>query len=127
MLASAEQELVRVNRALRALSLCNQALIRASDESAWLNKVCEIIVEEAGYRFCWVGRAEHGPEKLVKTIAQAGVDDGYLAAVHVTWSDTGGPLGPTGTCIRTGQFQLIRNTSIDPWFAPWRMEALKRG
>jgi sigma-B regulation protein RsbU (phosphoserine phosphatase) len=127
MLASAEQELIRVNRALRALSLCNQALIRAGDESAWLNKVCQIVVEEAGYRFCWVGRAEHGPEKLVTVVAQAGVDDGYLAAVQVTWADTGGGLGPTGTCIRTGQRELIRNTSIDPRFAPWRTEALKRG
>ncbi len=54
----AQEELLRVNRALRALSLCNEALIRASDESAWLRQVCDIVVEAAGYRFCWVGWAK---------------------------------------------------------------------
>jgi sigma-B regulation protein RsbU (phosphoserine phosphatase) len=127
MLTSAEKELVRLNRALRALSLCNEALMRATDESAYLNKVCQIIVEEAGYRFCWVAKAEHDAEKRVTAVAQAGVDDGYLAAVQVTWADSGGGLGPTGTCIRTGQRQLIRNTATDTRFNPGRAEALKRG
>ena len=57
--STAEDRLRRLNRAHRALSRCNEALIRASDELAWMGEVCRIIVEEAGYRLCWVGRAEH--------------------------------------------------------------------
>ena len=123
----AQEELLRINRAHRALSSCNEALIRATEESAWLDQVCRIIVDEAGYRFCWVGRAEHDEAKTVTAVAQAGVDEGYLKAVNVTWADTDRGRGPTGTCIRTGQTQIVKNTATDPTFAPWRAEALKRG
>jgi sigma-B regulation protein RsbU (phosphoserine phosphatase) len=122
-----ERELVRLNRALRALSLCNEALIRTTDESAWLHDVCRIVVEEAGYRFCWVGRAEYDDARHVTAVAEAGVDEGYIQAVNVTWSSTERHLGPTGTCIRTMERQIVMDTSTDPAYAPWRGEAEKRG
>jgi PAS domain S-box-containing protein len=123
----AQEELVRLNRALRALSLCNGALIRATEESTWLDQVCRIIVGEAGYRFCWVGRAEHDEAKTVTAMAQAGVDEGYLAQVRITWADVPQGRGPVGTSIRTGQTQIVTDVSADPAFAPWRVEALRRG
>jgi PAS domain S-box-containing protein len=123
----AQEELLRVNRAHRALSSCNEALIRATEESAWLDHVCRIIVGEAGYRFCWVARAEHDEARSVTAVAQAGVEEGYLKAAGVTWADTGCGRGPVGTCIRTGRTQIVKNTATDPMFAPWRDEALKRG
>jgi phosphoserine phosphatase RsbU/P len=122
-----EKELVRLNRALRALSLCNQALIRTTDESAWLHEVCQIVVQEAGYSFCWVGRAEHDEAKHVTAVAEAGVDGGYLQSVNITWSSAEARLGPTGTCIRTMERQIVMDTASDPSFAPWREEAQKRG
>ena len=45
-----EEQLRRVNSAHRALTTCNQALVRATDESALVAQICRIIVEEAGYR-----------------------------------------------------------------------------
>jgi PAS domain S-box-containing protein len=123
----AQQELLRLNRALRALSLCNAALIRASDEAGWLDRVCRIIVEEAGYRLCWVGSAEHDDARMVTVLARAGVDDGYLKTLNATWADTERGQGPLGSCIRTGQAQIVNDTASDPLFAPWRSEALKRG
>jgi PAS domain S-box-containing protein len=123
----AQEELVRLNRALRALSLCNAALIRATEESTWLAQICRIIVEEAGYRFCWVGRAERDEAKTVTAVARAGVDEGYLTHIAVTWADTVRGRGPVGTCIRTGQAQIVKDIATDPTFAPWRDEALKRG
>ncbi len=123
----AQEELLRLNRAHRALSSCNEALIRATEESAWLDQVCRIIVEKAGYRFCWVGHAEHDEAKTVTAVAQAGVDEGYLRAVNVTWADTARGLGPTGTCIRTGHTQIVKSTATDPMFALWREAALERG
>jgi PAS domain S-box-containing protein len=123
----AQQELFRLNRALRALNLCNQALIRATDESAWLHEVCDIIVGAAGYRFCWVGRAEHDEAKSVTAVAEAGVDEGFLKAVSMRWSSEGQRLGPTGTSITTGRAQIVADTATDRAYAPWRDEALKRG
>lgn len=123
----AEEALRRVNRAHRALSSCNQALIRATDERALLQQICRIIVDEASYRFCWVGYAEQDETRLVRPVAHAGVEEGYLKTLHVTWADTERGHGPTGTCIRTGQTVVVKDTSIDPLFAPWRDDALKRG
>jgi len=123
----AEQELVRLNRALRALSLCNQALVRTTNETTWLHAVCRIVIEEAGYRFCWVGRAEHDEAKHVTAVAEAGVDAGYLQAVNITWSGADAHLDPTGTCIKTMERQIVMDTASDPSFVPWREEAEKRG
>jgi PAS domain S-box-containing protein len=123
----AQQELVRLNRALRALSLCNGALIRATEEPAWLDHICRIIVEETGHRFCWVGRAEDDEARTVRAVARAGVDEGYLAEVGVTWADVPRGRGPVGTAIRTGRTQIVKDTAADPSFAPWRVDASKRG
>ena len=54
----AQEQLRRINRAHRALSLCNQALTRATTESSFLHDICRLIVEVAGYRLCWVGYKE---------------------------------------------------------------------
>jgi PAS domain S-box-containing protein len=122
-----EQQLRRVNRAHRALSTCNEALVRATDESALLRQICRIIVEEAGYRLCWVGYAEGDAARTVRPAAQAGFDEGYLEAAQITWADSERGRGPTGTCIRTGEIQIAKNIATDPRLAPWRADALRRG
>jgi PAS domain S-box-containing protein len=122
-----EREIRRISRANRTLSLCNEAMIRATEEAGLLQQVCKLIVEQAGYRLCWVGRAENDEAKSVRPIAHAGVEEGYLGRLEVTWEDRERGRGPTGTCIRTGRTALIRNVTTDPAMAPWRAEALKRG
>ncbi len=123
----AEEALLRSNRSLRALSRCNEALVRATDESTLLNQICQLIVDLAGYRFCWVGHAEPDESKSVKPLAKAGFEDDYLATVNVTWADSEHGRGPTGTAVRSGQIQMVSNFATDPRLAPWRVEALKRG
>lgn len=51
-------ELLEVRRAQQALSRCNQALIRASDEPTLPAQVCPTIVEVAGHL---LGRAAGAP------------------------------------------------------------------
>jgi PAS domain S-box-containing protein len=123
----AEARLWRVNQAQRALSRCNQVLVRASDEATLLQQICDVIVEEAGYRLCWVGRAEHDEAKTVRPLAQAGFEAGYLSIVNITWADSERGQGPTGTSIRTGHTVLSKRIATDPKMMPWRAEALKRG
>jgi serine phosphatase RsbU (regulator of sigma subunit)/anti-sigma regulatory factor (Ser/Thr protein kinase) len=122
-----KDQLRRSNRALVALSNCNEALIHATDESALLQQICKLVVEKAGYRLCWVGYAEHDDAKTVRPVAQFGFDEDYLHTSNITWADTERGRGPTGTAIRTGQPAFCRNMATDPQFAPWRAEALKRG
>lgn len=123
----AEEELRRVNKALRTLSECNQVLVRVTDEADLLLDICRIIVEVGGYRLAWVGFAEHDEGKTVRPVVQAGYEEGYLDTLNITWADTERGRGPTGTAIRTGKHHIARNILVDPNFAPWRAEASRRG
>lgn len=123
----AEDELRRLNRAHRAISSCNEALIRATDEAELLAQICRIAVEQAGYKFCWVGRAEDDDAKTVRPIAQAGFEQGYLERANITWADNERGRGPTGTCIRERRAIVAKDIATDPRFAPWRAQALERG
>ena len=123
----AEEKLRRMNRELRAISDCNQTLMRADDEQALLNEICHIICAEAGYRMAWVGYAEKDEAKTVRPVAWAGVDDGYLADAHITWADTERGRGPTGSTIRSGTSSRIQDFAVDTNATPWRENALRRG
>ncbi len=120
-------ELARVNRTLRTLSDVNQAVLHARTEMELLEEVCRILVEVGGYRFAWVGRPEQDEAKSVRPVARAGIENGYLDAVKITWADEPWGRGPTGTAIRLGQITVNRNTESEAIITPWREELVKRG
>lgn len=121
------KELRRLNRALRALSACNQALAQATSEQELLNQICHIIVEVGGYRMAGIAYAQHDAEKTVRPMAHAGFDSGYLDRIELKWSDTQAGRGPAGTTIRENRICLVSDTANDPLFTPWREFALARG
>ena len=121
------KELRRLNRALRALSGCNQALAEASSEQQLLNKICEIIVRVGNYRMAGIAYAQQDEQKTIRPVAHAGYDSGYLETVGLRWSDTPAGRGPIGTAIRENRICLCTDTANNPLFAPWREAALQRG
>jgi PAS domain S-box-containing protein len=123
----AEETLARLNRTLKTLYQCNQALVRATEEYELLRSVCRILVEVGGLRMAWVGYKVFDNEKSVPPVAQAGYEDGYLERINITWADSERGRGPTGTAIRTGTVCWNRDILTDPQMAPWRTEALRRG
>ncbi|MFQ6083013.1 MAG: HD domain-containing phosphohydrolase [Candidatus Aminicenantia bacterium] len=123
----AEEASRKVKRAFETLTQCNQALVRATEESDLLHEICRIIVEVGGYRLAWGGFAEQDKKKTVRPVAQVGYEEGYLETVNITWADTERGRGPTGTAIRTGKPSICKNMLTDPKYAPWRTEATKRG
>jgi PAS domain S-box-containing protein len=123
----AEEALRRLNRELRAISDCNQALVRATDEQQLLNEICHIVCEKAGYRMAWVGYAENDDAKTVRPVAWAGGDEGYVAAAHIVWDDTDYGRGPIGTSIRTGKTAIVQDFATDSDVALWQEMALERG
>jgi PAS domain S-box-containing protein len=122
----AEEKLARLNRTLRTLYQCNQALVHATEEYELLRSVCRILVEVGRLRMAWVGYREFDQEKTVRPVAQAGYEDGYLERISITWADTERGRGPTGTAIRTGSASWNSDILTDPNMVPWRPEALKR-
>ncbi len=122
-----ELSLRKLNRALRAISNSNQVLMRATDEAAFLQQGCRIIVEDCGYTLVWIGFALDDEDKTVKPMAYAGFDKGYIDALKITWEDTERGRGPTGRAIKTGKPQTCQDMCSDPNFAPWRKQAIERG
>jgi len=120
------ETLRQVSRALKAITECHQAMIRATNEAELLNEVCRIIVEVGGYRMAWVGFAEQDANKSVRPVAQTGFDEGYVEQLNLTWADKERGLGPTGAAIRLGKPAVCRDTLSDPDVALWREEARKR-
>ena len=123
----AEEKLARLNRTLRTLYECNQALVRATEENELLRSICRILVEVGGLRMAWVGYREFNQDKTVRPVAHAGYEDGYLEGVNITWADTERGRGPMGTAIRTSTTSWNSDILTDPNMAPWRAEAVKRG
>lgn len=117
-----------VNRALRVLSACTQAVIRAVDENTLLQNLVQLITDEAAYRMAWIGYVCYDAAKSVKPMAWAGYESDYLKTINLTW-DNANPRGqgPTGKAIRSGQPVACQNMLEDPQFEPWREAAQRRG
>jgi PAS domain S-box-containing protein len=124
----AEEAQTRLNRELRAISECNEMLLRATDEQSLVGEICRIICEEAGYRMAWVGYAEQDEAKTVRPVAWAGFEEGYIGTAGISWSekDERG-CGPGGITIRSGNTCYVQDFVTDPSVAVWREDALKRG
>ncbi len=123
----AEEALRRLNRELRAISNCNQTLLRATDEQSLLEEICRIACEEAGYRHgvCGLCRTRRGQKRAP---GRVGRDRGGVPGHRgITWADTERGRGQTGTAIRSGKTCCIQDFATDPQLAPWREDLLQRG
>jgi len=123
----AEQEVFKVNRSLKAVSQCSEALVHASNEQDLLREICRIIIDTGGYRMVWVGYLERDARKSVRPVARAGFDAGYVDSLTISWGDNEFGQGPAGIAIRTKECSVVRNLSKEPSFAAWRAETAKRG
>ncbi|MBI3898524.1 MAG: GAF domain-containing protein [Gammaproteobacteria bacterium] len=73
------EQLARRNRALKTLSECNQALVRAETEAELLHSVSRLIIEHGGYVMSWIGLSS--PESSVRIVAHAGFENAGISAV----------------------------------------------
>jgi len=121
--AAHERELERVRRTLAMINACVRAIVRAVDEAALTNAICQLAVEHGGYRLAWVGIAAPEPGRRVVPVAQAGPAVAYLDRIEVSWADDAYGRGPTGTAMRTGQPQVVHDLQTDPNCGPWREPA----
>lgn len=122
----AEESARKSIRALRTLSRCNEALMRATEETALMNRVCQTAVEEGEYAFAWAGFVEDGADQIIRPIAQYGFSNGYLENLEISCANPLMGQGPCVKSIHTGKPVTVNNIDTDPSFAPWREAALER-
>ncbi len=125
LVAERTSDLARANRMLKILTDCNQTIVRGVDENTLLQSVCDLIADAGGYPLAWVGLARD--DGSVGVAARAGRHSDFLDSADIRWVDTANGRGPTGTTIRTGLAQVVRDTRTGEGLEPWRDEALRRG
>lgn len=123
----AEEELKRINWALRALSQGNSALVHADDEQELFQSCCEAIAGTGGYPLAWIGVAKQDSEHSVEIAASAGEAIGYMDGLKVTWGDDPLGHGPSGTAIKTGATQVNYDFAANPAYAPWLEQVRANG
>ncbi len=123
----AEQALQRTVRALNTLSRANVTLVRASSIEGLYQRMCDLIVEQGGYRMAWIGLAENDADRSVRPVAVAGHDEGYVSGLKLSWADNERGRGPGGSAIREGATCVNHASDQNPQMGPWREAALSRG
>jgi len=118
----------RLNREINALSLCNQAMLRATDEQELLNEICRLVCDEVGYKLAWVGYKQEDEARSVKPVAWGGEHTDYISKLHISWSDESVyGTGPSGMAIRTGKAVCVQDVSSDPHVEVWKDLAMSYG
>lgn len=112
---------------LKSIVEFNKIVFETKLEEEIFERICKILVEELGFVFAWVGVPDY-EEGVVKPLIWYGYEDGYLSKIKI-------PLdpqiregkGPTAISIREGRIVINPDSRTNPYFAPFRDEALKRG
>ncbi len=86
-LQKSEAELRRVNRLLRTLSECNQALVRARDETQLLQAMCNILASIGGYPLVWIGLVDAQRQGLRPVAVQGELSGLVNELAELAWSE----------------------------------------
>jgi len=116
-----------LERSWALLSACSQSLVKASDETALLQAICDQLVELGGYRTVWVGYARDDEERRVEPVAHAGPDLAYISELQLSWGGDVRRQGGFGTAIHLRRRQVTSDLVSDLVFRSWRSVAVPLG
>nr|NMF97213.1 EAL domain-containing protein [Aromatoleum toluolicum] len=111
-----ERTLHKLNRTLRLLTHCHEALVRIGEEGELLRHICDTITRTGGYRLAWAGYAEHDERKSVRPVVHAGYEQGYLDTLDISWDSAVRENGPIGRAVRTGRPVVVNSIRDDDSF-----------
>ena len=122
----AEEKAKRLSRLFYLLSQINQLIVHTDNIDILFRDICRLIVEEGGYRMCWIGLVDKAT-KTVKPTAWWGYVDGYLDNIKISiGSDIPEGRGPSGEIIRSGKYFVCNDIENASYMEPWKKEALRR-
>jgi len=122
-----EEELAKLNRIHIALADSGQAMIKAVNEAAFMQEICDIITNDCGYALVMISSVEYDEGKTIRPIAHSGKGSDFVEHVKISWGDNIYAGGPSGTAVRTGKPYICMNISTDPGYEPWRQDVLALG
>lgn len=118
---------VNLQRANGMLTKTNQLLVQRKDIDHLYKDICEIAVNEGGFRMAWIGYLKKETDEIIP-VARAGVDLGYIDQIKATMnSDDPRSRGPASRAIHENKVIVIKDTMTDETVEVWRENVLKRG
>jgi PAS domain S-box-containing protein len=122
-----ELSLKRLNRALKTLSACNQALIRLKEEQAILDAICTALVEHGGYLLAWVGYTDPLRSQTIHPVASFGLQTGAYPSPSVNGLEALTGWGPVKEAARRGVISKIHDVLSEPGLPAHLAEAARWG
>ncbi|MDO8447210.1 MAG: EAL domain-containing protein [Rhodoferax sp.] len=120
-------KLLRQARLYAALSTCNQAIVRCTNEQELFEGICRAAVEHGGMKMAWIGLTDSS-SRTVRPAASCGAGVEYLQEIHITVAaDDPFGRGPTGTAVRNDQPFWCQDYQADPITAPWHALSAEYG
>ena len=115
-----------LNRLLRTITGVGQTLVKERDVSRLLQRICQIMVEDADFVMAWVGALDAESGQIVPRAA-AGKVEGYFEEVRVAAADVPEGRGPIGTAYRERKTVVVQDWATDDRVSLWREAGQKRG
>lgn len=117
--AQHEQKINRMTKLYAALSQCNQAIVRCTDEQSLFEQICKDAVHLGGMKMAWIGKLN--PEtRQVQPVAYFGSGSDYVKDIDISIDESKpSGQGPVGMAMQTGQPFWSQNFSEDPRLKPW--------
>ncbi len=102
------------------------AAVSTSTEEELFSSICDIISHSGEFDLCWIGVADN-ESGVVKKVASAGKDDGYVDAIHINYLSGPRSKGPAGRAIRDQTTVISNDIATDILMALSRDHALASG
>ncbi len=121
-----ELALLRINRYLRTLSHCNEALVQATDEKQLLQSMCRITVTNGEFPLAWIGYLTE--DRHLSIAASYGAEAKHFLDEEITLSQGPNiPERPAVTAIKTGAIQMVQNIATSDTSPKWKERTLRHG
>ncbi|MDD5299992.1 MAG: PAS domain S-box protein [Gallionella sp.] len=114
-----EAKIQRLTQLYAALSQCNQAIVRCTDEAELFPQICRDAVQFGGMKMAWIGLLDPGAQ-TIKQVASFGDGAGQLQGLEIP-VDADSPFGrgSTGAAIRENRPYWCQDFQHDPLCASW--------
>lgn len=121
-----EREIAQLSRLYAALTKINQAIIWLPTREELFKKVCQILVEEGGFRMAWIGWNDTKTSQLVP-VASWGDKDNYLKRVKFFSDDKHEDVGLTNLVFRSGEPHICNDMQQEPSTHAWKDDLVSLG
>lgn len=122
----ADERLRKYSEQMLALSMASNAILGITSIQNLYTAICENALKLFAVKMVWFGMKEKGSFEL-KPVASAGMEEGYLSSIKVTWDDAPTSMGPAGLSIRRKEpVQMeVQDLPLEQWQKEGRAHGYK--